>query len=154
MIKNYIFKDSPETRTSTTTVADDADLIVPVEANARTHIKFVLHAAAILAEDFKTAWSAPAGASGNKHVLGPGSTASDGNADNIAVRMGVHGMTTPVTYSGVRNSAVSQFLVIEEAIVVTGATSGNVVLQWAQGTSGGTGAVIAAGSWVEYRRVA
>ncbi len=63
MIKNYIFKDSPETRASTTTVADDTDLIVPVEANARTHIKFVLHAAAILAEDFKTAWSAPAGAS-------------------------------------------------------------------------------------------
>lgn len=153
MLPNYIFKDNAETRASTTTVADDSDLIVPVEASARYIIRFTLHAAATTTADIKTAWSAPSGAAGNKHVLGPGSTAADGNADNISARLGVHGMTTEITYSGVRNSAALQFLIIEEAMVIIGGTAGNVAFRWAQATSNATGSVVAA-SWAEYRRVA
>lgn len=154
MITNYIFKSTSTTRASTTTLADDPDLLVPVEANAVTWIRFVVRAAAILAEDIKIAWSVPSGATGNRHVIGPGSTATDASADNIAVRLGVHVYSTALTYSGVRNSASNQFVILEEAMITTSSTAGNVALQWAQATSGATGAVVASGSWAEYRRVA
>lgn len=153
MMPSYAFKTSGESRASTTTIADDSDLIVPVEANAIYFIRFTVHAAAVLASDIKTAWSAPSGATGNRSVLGPGSTASDANADNIAIRMGVHGLTTEITYSGVRNSNGAQFLIIETSLITTAGTAGNVAFRWAQATSGATATIVQSGSWAEYRRV-
>lgn len=143
-ISNYAFKASPTTRTSTTTVTDDPDLRMWLEANSRYFVEFFVTAAAVLAEDIKTAWSVPAGTLTTvRRVLGPGSAANQVDADNIALRLATHVYSTTVIYSGVRNSAGLQFQFQEVAVVRTGATAGYCSLQWAQGTSGGTGTVVA-----------
>ncbi len=153
MIPNYVIKANSESATSDATINDDSDLIVPVEANATYHVKFNVFAAAVTASDIKTAWSVPAGAGGLRKVSGPGSTAADGSADNVAGKFGVHGFTTEITYSGVRNSNTLQFWILEEALVIVDATAGNVTFRWSQATSGATATIVYA-SWAEYRRVA
>lgn len=152
MIPNYVIKPSNETRTSTTVVASDLDLVVPLEANAVTYVKFVIRAAAIAAADIKTAWSVPSGATGSKHTIAPSTVAASSNADNITTRLGVYDFTAAVGYNGVRDSNTLAFLIIEEGIVTT-TNAGNCVLQWAQNTSNATATVVTGGSWVEYRRI-
>lgn len=147
-LSNYAFKLGVTTRASTTTVTDDPDLKMYLQPNATYFVEFFLTVAAILAEDIKTAWSVPAGVtSQTKRVLGPGSAASQVDADNIAVRIATHVYATTVIYSGVRNSLGLQFQVQEVGIVKTGATAGYVALQWAQGTSGATGTTVNEGSF-------
>lgn len=149
-----VYKASSTTRASTTVFADDPELIVPVEANATYIIRFFIKAAAIALADIKTSWSVPAGmVSQNKSVIGPGSTAVDSSADNVAMRIGVHNFATSISYNGVRDSAANQFQIVETGLVQVGATAGNVALQWAQVTSNVTGSVVAAGSFAEYTQL-
>ncbi len=153
MIPNYVIKSNSESRASTTTATDDSDLTFSVEANATYHVKFNVFAAAVTASDIKTSWTVPTGAGGLRKVSGPGSTAADGSADNVAGKFGVHGFTTEITYSGVRNSNTLQFWIYEEALLIVSGTAGNCAIKWAQATSGGTATIVYA-SWVEYRRIA
>lgn len=153
MIPNYIIKSGSESATSDATLNDDSDLICPVEANATYHVKFNVFAAATTTADIKTAWSVPSGAGGLRKVSGPGSTAADGSADNVAGKFGVHGFTTEITYSGVRNSNTLQFWILEEALVIVSATAGDVIFRWSQATSNATASIVYA-SWAEFRRVA
>lgn len=142
-LSNYAFKVGTTTRANTTTVADDPDLKMFLQPNSTYFVEFFLTVAAIATEDIKTAWSVPAGVtSTTKRVLGPGSAALQTDADNIAVRMATHVYATTVLYNGVRNSLALQFQVQEVGIVRTGATAGYVAIQWAQGTSGATGATV------------
>lgn len=153
MIPNFVVKGTSETRASTTTLADDTDLLFPVTAGEQYVIKFHICASAILAADIQTSWNVPAGTSGLKRILGPGSTATDASADNISMRCGVHNPGTAVTYSGVRNSNALAFTVLEEA-VLTITTTGTVAFRWAQATSNATGSIVFSSSWAEYRRIA
>lgn len=134
MIPTFIYKPGHTDRTSTTTVTLDPDLQVAVAADAVYFVEFWLWPAAFLASDFRSEWSVPSGASGFKAVLGPGSSASDGSANNVAMRCGVHGFDTEVVYSGVRDSTGS-FQVVEWGVVTTD-DAGTLGLSWAQGTSG------------------
>lgn len=153
MIPNYVIKSGSESATSDATINNDSDLILPVEANATYHVKFNVFAAAVTASDIKTAWSVPAGTGGLRKVSGPGSTAAEGSADNISGRYGVHGFTTEITYSGVRNNNTLQFWIMEEALAIVSSTAGNITFQWSQATSGATATIVYA-SWAEYRRIA
>lgn len=147
-LSNYAFKAGSTTRASTTTLADDPDLKMFLNANSTYFVEFFLTVAAIAAEDIKTAWTVPAGVTtANRRVLGPGSAALDSSADNIAVRMATHNYPTAAIYNGVRNSNSLQFQIQEVAIVRTGATAGYCAMQWAQNTSGATGTIVAADSF-------
>lgn len=148
------YKTTTTTRASTTTFADDPDLTTALEASGVYVVEFHLKVAALAAADIKTMWNVPASiVSANRSVLGPGSTALDGNADNIAMKAGVHNYGTTITYNGVRDSAGNQFDVIEKSLVTMG-LAGSVTLQWAQGTSNVTGSVVAAGSFVKTTQIA
>lgn len=146
-LSNYAFKTSTTTRVSTTTLADDPDLKLFLQANSTYFVEFFLSVAAVPAEDVKTGWSVPAGVSGTKRVFGPGSAALQTDADNIAVRAGTHQFGTTMIYNGVRSSLGLQFRVDEVAIVKT-TTAGFVAMQWAQGTSGTTGSTVNNDSFV------
>lgn len=154
MLEDFIVKPSSTDRASTTSFADDPDLTYAVAANTVWYVRFVLHAAALAAADIKTDWTVPSGVSGNRAVLGPGSTAADSAADNIAMRAGVHGFGTSILYNGVRNSASLHFLIVEEAVVEVGATAGSIAIRWAQGTSDATATQVRAGSFMEVKRLA
>lgn len=148
-----VIKTAETARASTTTFADDPDLTTAtLAANGVYFIEFIIGASGLLAADIKFDWSVPASASGNRHCFGPGSAANDSSADNIAVRAGVHGYTTSVAYSGVRDST-NQFTVVERSLLTMAATPGPVVIRWAQVTSNATASRVHAGSLLRYRRV-
>ena len=131
-IETVIVKPATTTRASTTALADDPDLTFSAAANAIYHVRFWCMFGSTTAADVKTAWTVPSGVTGNRTVDGPGSTASDASADNIAMRAGAHAYTTSITYSGVRNNVSNHFRVEEEAIVTVGSSAGTIALQWAQ----------------------
>lgn len=153
MLPLEAYKTGATTRTSTAVMDDDPDLFVDLEASATYAVTFELFFGAILAEDIRTEWAVPSGATGFKGVHGPGSTATDANADNIAMRSGVHGFTTDVVYSGVRNDNTLANYVREWGHVTT-TNAGVLGLNWAQGTSGLTGTVLFAGSSLIAKRMA
>jgi len=146
-----VTKTANTDRASTTTLADDPDLTFTVAAGAVYAIEFFLHYACTTAAGFKTAWDVPSGASGNKGVQGPGSSATDGSANNISMRSGVHGFSTTVAY-GSRNSANNQCLAYEEALITT-SVAGVIAIQWAQNSSNATASRVGAGSWARCLRV-
>ncbi len=154
MLPEIIVKPANTDRASTTVPAIDPHLQLAADAGAVYLVEFKLWPAALLAADFKTSWAVPAGATGSKGVIGPSSTASSGSADQITMRAGVDGFAVEVTYSGVRDSGSSAFVVLESGIVTVGGTAGAIGLSWAQGTSSATAARLAVGSTMTVYRLA
>lgn len=157
MLPITVIKPGDTTRTSTTTVADDPDLTLALEANATYLVEFFIIMGAETDEDFKSDWNVTGSTTptGFKGVLGPGSTVADSNADNIAMRAGVHGFGTDITYSGTRSATLNnQFCSVREWGYVITTTTANIAYRWAQGTSGTTGTILAAGSTLLARRIA
>lgn len=153
MLPEVIVKPGTTERASTTTLTIDPDLQFEGVAGAQYLIEFNLMPAALANTDFKTEWTVPNDASGLKAVLGPGSSAADGNADNIAMRAGVHQFGTDITYNGVRNNNANAFLV-QEFGIVTLVSGGTIGLNWAQGTSNATPTILYGGSYMRVTRLA
>ncbi|WP_328404009.1 hypothetical protein OHS70_34270 [Streptomyces sp. NBC_00390] len=146
-----IHKPSNTDRPSATALVADPHLITQLQANAKYLVEFHLYYAALSAAAFKTTWSVPAGATGNRSVLGPGSAATEGNADNLAVRSGVHATATTVVY-GTRNHATNLAHAVESGILTT-TTAGTLALSWAQNVSHATAARLATGSYMRVTRL-
>lgn len=148
-----LWKTANTDRTATTTLADDPDLTVSLDANATYRVIFRLHYAATDATRFKTAWTVPSGTTGNRTAVGPDQGAIlSGTSSGGQGRWGVHNFTTSVTY-GTRDSASNQCSAVEEAILITTST-GTLAIQWAQATSGATATRLAAGSSLYVQRLA
>lgn len=153
MQPQQFWKSAHTDRASTTTVADDTDLMATLEANATYRIIFRLHYAAIDAARFKTQWRVPSGASGTRTAVGPdqgvilSSTSSGGTG-----RWGVHAFTTACTY-GTRDNAANLCSAVEEAVVTT-TSSGVLAIQWAQATASTTATRLGAGSSLFVERLA
>lgn len=149
----YRYKANHTDRASTTTLADDSDLTVTLDANAVYVVEFHLHYAATDVARIKTAWTVPASAVGNRSAVGPdqgvilSSTSSGGTG-----RWGVHNFGTLAIY-GTRDSGGSQCAALEEATVIT-TTGGTCALQWAQNASSATATRMAQGSWMRATRIA
>jgi hypothetical protein len=152
-----IVKTAATTRTSTT-LADDPDLTTPLAALAVYRVEMHLNYGAAYATGtstggfFQTAWTVPAGATGVRGAVGPGSGTFDTNANNIVMRSGVHNFGTAVTY-GARQTNTNLCRAVETAILTT-TTAGTLALQWAQGTSYATGSILGAGSCLIVTRIA
>jgi hypothetical protein len=159
MMPDIIVKNTNEDRASTTTLANDSDLVATLEANAVYHVTMYIHFAALDAAQFQTQWALPTGASGNRSANGAAyELASSGAATAQAAnggyhRSGVHGFGTAVRY-GTRASATNQALAIEEGVVTTSSTAGTIALMWAQFTSNATATRVGAGSSMHIRRLA
>ena len=157
MMPDIVTKEANEDRASTTTLTNDTDLVATLEANARYHVTFLIHFAALDAAQFQTAWTVPSGSSGVRSAAGAAWTLAGGAATAQAAdggyhRSGVHAFTTAVRY-GSRNSASNQCVCVEEAYVTTSSTAGTLALQWAQAVSNATATRVAAGSSLHVRRI-
>ena len=154
MIPVIVVKQTFTSRTSTTTAADDPELTFPLEANSTYLVEFAVKyntPGPSGTAGFKTIWTVPAGAGGSRTALGPGSTQTNSNADNISMRSGVHGYTTEVAY-GSRNST-SQLALWESAVVTT-SNAGTCALAWAQQTSNATATTVLGGSYMRITQLA
>lgn len=153
MLPYTINKPSDTGRSNTATPTIDPDLQMTLEANATYFVEFHLHYAAVDAAQFKTDWTVPSGASGNKCVMGmSASNTANTNADNATGRYGVHGYTTDVTY-GTRNHATNQVYALETATVVT-SSGGTLGINWAQVTSNAGVTTLFANSFMRVTRIA
>jgi hypothetical protein len=154
MLPLEAYKATGTTRTATTTFADDPDLTLALEANATYWVEFFIKYAAVTAEQFKTNWTVPAGATGGRARHGVSSAVNDTTAGGPFGdgAWGHHGFTTTLTY-GTRNSGSNQVFAYEIGFVTTSTTAGNVALSWAQNASGATGTTVSAGSYARAKRI-
>lgn len=160
MLPLEFWKVTTTDRSSTTTLADDPDLTTLLDANATYKVEFHLHYAATPPAgtgQFKTAWTVPASATGNRTAHGMASTVSDSSSAPTGGgagdgRSGVHGFATAVTY-GDRASTTNQCFALEEGVVVT-TNAGTLAIQWAQVTSSATVTRLSAGSFLRVKRLA
>lgn len=146
---NILFarKTADETIASTTTLQDDNDLFVSVEANAIYHVIVSLKELSQPGDDFKTGWTGPAGYGFNGEARGP-SGAAAALTDLVAADVGTgsHG----IQFGGI---ASFNLPVRIEGILTTSGTAGTFRLQWAQFSSSASGTTVKAGSFMVLRRV-
>jgi hypothetical protein len=138
-------KTANETVTSSTTLQNDDALTVTLDANSIYRVYMVLLMAGVTAGEIKTSWTAPAGATGFKNCMGPGSDSTSRDGVAATMRYGTHTFTTAVNYG--LNDAANFVHAVEQGIVTT-TTGGTFVLQWAQQASSATASTIAAGSFL------
>ncbi|MFF0136772.1 hypothetical protein ACFYRN_10025 [Streptomyces sp. NPDC005227] len=152
MLPTELWKAASTDRTSTTTFADDPDLTTPLAANAVYRVRFVLLYAALDAVRFKTMWTVPANASGNRTAVGPDQGAVLSVTSGGQGRWGVHNFNTSCTY-GTRDHITNLCAAIEEATIFT-LDAGTLALQWAQATSSASPTRLGIGSSLTVKRVA
>jgi hypothetical protein len=149
-LPQYVIKDSSIAMTSSTTYKDDEELVYALVANAIYEPEFILAPGGSTTGDIKTRWSVPSGATGFRWCTGLGSTAT--SRDNAAaIKMAVHAFSSDCVYGTVSTTSVGAAR--EIGTITTGATAGNLRLQWAQNTSDATGSEILAGSYLRIRRI-
>lgn len=132
-------KGAATQRPSTTTLADDPDLQLPLGTNGVYLCEFYIKYATVKAAGFQTQWNVPGTFTGaNRQVEGLAASsatvaAQDATPDstNFSTRKGTHGFTTSIGY-GSRNSVALQLWAYEWAIITTAASVGTVALRWAQ----------------------
>jgi hypothetical protein len=153
LVPDVFWKAAATSRASTTTLADDPDLTTTLAANAVYWVQMWLHFVSQTTPLIQTAWTVPSGATGNRGVIGPGSSSNQASSDNVSGRFGVHGFATSIVY-GTRGATTNQLGCSETAVVFTSSSSGTLALQWAQNTSNATASQMSAGSVMLVKRLA
>ncbi|MFJ4863391.1 hypothetical protein [Streptomyces sp. NPDC088748] len=138
-------KAANTSRTSTTTLAADPHLVLPVSANATYLLDgWIEYDGAFGAGDLKADWTLPAGATirWGLHANASGDTTQKYASSTAA------GTLTAGTYgvgSFANGARPAGYLVI-------GGTAGNATFRWAQNSSNATATTLYAGSWVRLLR--
>ena len=143
----YAIKPADTSRASTTTLANDPDLTVSVDANKTYYVQVtIIYTAVSGSGDLKFAWTVPAGTVFSGTVMN----------DATTVNMGAYqagGTLISQTQSFVGGGA-SILASAFSGVLAIGGSSGSFTLQWAQQTSNVTATVVKQGSHMFLRRVA
>lgn len=154
-LPNYVVKPGDTTRASNVTAANDPDLVTGTLLAAGVYlVEFHVRFGALLAAGLRTQWTVPAGTSGNRDTMGPGSAnAAETNGNTTELRWATIPYATAALYTDARNAVASPVHLIEKAIVTIGATAGTVAFSWAQNVTNATGTVVLATSYVRWQQV-
>ena len=141
---SMIIKSATQTRTSTTTYADDSELLFAVGQN-----KDYLFSGKIFFEtgatpDFKIQVTVPSSPNlflMQQHAIAPGAT----SYSNIAIQTA----TTSTVIAGGAGNGVFEF----SGILRNGSNSGNLAVQWAQNVSDAGNTKVLVGSILEFRQI-
>jgi len=146
-VPKVVIKPGDTARASTTTLADDPDLVLPLGSSASYQITGVIFYAGPSASssDFKWKFTVPSGSNGQYfagHQNLSGSFAGSFQAN----------WTDTLTAN---TTGVGVIMVIAiQGITQTGGSAGNLTLQWAQNTSSGTNDYVKAQSYLVATRIA
>ncbi len=145
-----VFKPSNTSRVSTTTLANDPDLVLPLEANAVYKMELTAYYDADTAGDLKVGWAAPAATSIVEVAMGLTIGAATGIDDQV---YGGPADSSPwmAIYGGIGAGVLAGLFVA--GTVTTAGTAGNLTLQWAQGTSSATATILHAKSNLYLQRI-
>lgn len=127
---------------NTTTLTNDGELILPVSANTKYALLASIHYDSSTAADLKLFFTTPAGSTlaWTTFGLDGAATAVFGNL-NVGAGVGVTGV---VAGAGVGTRVAC----LANGSIVTGASAGNVQLQFAQNVSDASTTTLRSGSWV------
>ena len=146
MIPQFVVSPADTTRAVTTNISADPYLSFSVTAGGLYLVEFDVLFGGVTAAGISTTWTVPAGTSGTRSAMGPGSSASGGSAANISLNLTAGVFSTVISY-GCATNASTAYQVLREAAAFTASSTGTVSFNWAQTTSSATGTVVAAGSW-------
>lgn len=147
----YVKQTSGPPRTSTITLANDAELAgIPLDVG--TYMIRTLLLATATTGDFMSAWAFTGTWSGMRTVLGPSNTSETVSFANATMRVVSVALGTPLTYG--LNDAATPYGIHEVSYNVVVTVAGDMSVRWAQETSDASPTSLAAGSAVEVRRLA
>jgi hypothetical protein len=145
----YVRKTADQSVTSSTTLVDDNQLLLPVAANAVYELRMFIIYTAATAGDLSITFTGPASATLDWNIgglSGTSATTPDGvtwwGANTIGGNDSVNGG------GGVNMAAHPQ------GILITAGTAGTFKLRWAQAASSGTATTVKTGSVMILQRVA
>ncbi|MFF2331860.1 MULTISPECIES: hypothetical protein [unclassified Streptomyces] len=143
-------KTADESRASSATMANDAELSIPVVANAKYQVQGYLiysqNLAASATTGIKIGWSAPTGAS----LLW-----TSGGTDGPTSLTGQDVTSQTIAATRSLPSNLGTFMTgIPFGTLTTVGAAGTFTLQWAQVASNATPTIVRASSWIRLRRVA
>jgi hypothetical protein len=125
-LPRYIKKAANETVTSSTTLQNDDDFVMSVEANAEYIIEMQLPCFISNAPNIKLDWSVPSGATG-EHVWWLYRGGAPGGLDEFG--------SGSIGSAVILDSGGNADWIVGFTRVLIDATAGNIQLQWAQNTS-------------------
>jgi hypothetical protein len=145
-VPQSVIKPADTSRTSTTTLANDPALVLPVLASATYLFDSYLdyEGGTLGSSDLKLQWNVPSGAA-LRYWLGGLNT----SGTNISSNTFTDG-AAPALGSG--GAAVLKGVLMKGTLVMS-STAGNLQLQWAQNTSSGTATIVHAQSYVTLWRI-
>jgi hypothetical protein len=138
-------KTGPQSVTSSTTLVDDSELLLPVDGSSEYEVLGLVFFSAAVAGDLKIGWSGPSGAGFSWSFGGGPSTISS------ASDIWYHGSNT-IGGTDIAGGTGSN-AILRVAGVLTTTNAGTLLLRWAQGTSSGTATSIVAPSVLIARKI-
>lgn len=128
--RSTVYKTSDQGYNNDTTLNNDLDLHVSLEANSDYEVRLIIGATGV-GGNIKVAWAVPSGCTGLRYVLGP--SQFQNNRDDATMRTGAHNFNTEVLYG---LGSLTLFTGIQEfAIIRVGSTAGTLTIQHAQAVS-------------------
>lgn len=154
MVPKYYIKASVESRNTTTTLANDSDLVSIALAVGTYEIELLgfFTLSTTTAQKIKTqwaftgTWSAPV-----RSIVGPGSAQVALTTDATETNLRASATNVDATYDASTSTAFSCFREWTSNAVVT--VAGNLSLQWAQSASSGNNTNLQAGTAFRVRQI-
>lgn len=146
-----ISKAGTESVTSSTTLQDDDDLVVALEAGKSYRVTLILTVSSGGAEaaDIKVAWSFTGTATkAVRSLFGPETAMTDATA--TLMRWSATALTSSVTY-GIDAGAATA--IVEDVVLEDLTVAGTLQLQWAQNSSSGTATTLSNSSRIIVEQV-
>lgn len=140
-----VMKTADQTKTSTTSLAADTALVMPMQASTKYAIRGRIFIDTVAAADFKWRHVGPASPTlvrVHRRSIIPGGTADQG----IAVDTAYSAADLTLVGAGTDGGWI-EF----DAIIHNGANAGNFEVHWAQNTSDVGSTIVRAGSYLDYR---
>lgn len=151
MVYDEVVKATTESVTSSITFQNDDELFLPALANAQYHFTLMLLHDAGATERFKMQFTAPTGAAVNWGIHNVHINEVDSSTTVNDVSMPSRVLADAQSIGGGPSAGTCSFI---EGVLTTSTTAGNLTLQWAQNTSGGTATRVRAGSVLKMKRIA
>lgn len=146
-VPKAIVKPSDTPRSSTTTMTNDPDLVLPLGGNSTYEITGVIFYDGPTAgsSDLKFTFTVPSGSNGQYFA---------GHQNLSGAFAGAFQNNWTDTVTANTNGVGTIMCVAIQGIEVTGGSAGNLTLQWAQNTSNGTNTHVKAQSYLVATRIA
>jgi len=155
MQQAHAIKSTDTTITSSTTLADDPHLFIPVQAGTDYWVQGMIIYNASSAADLKITFSGPSGATFDWVSDSLGSTIAAGSGAVDIISRSLQGLGSTPSPGGAEQPAGTRVdaVSVPKGLLRVSSSSGTLRFRWAQLASGSPGTIVRAGSLLMIRRL-